>query len=733
MLATPAPPPARIEAAVPAPLAACKARLLAFLAGKDDGRALRTELRVVLAAADRRPGRLHPATLTLRALAGLSLDRMGDPQGLRRFAEACGALHRQARLLQRIHGAEAKEAVPHFDALHELYGLEKLKGDRWEDLSLRASVRHARGPRPDLEKRAVDAIERHYGPWLSFRPPDREAVVGDVAMLLQLWSGRLEAKTRTAAFAEAGLRSDAAGVWRLLAVHAPPSLKDALRAQIAGLDPEALQVRFGDLLRWIPEQSAAPWNEAVRALGEAVDAALQRSKLAPVVALQRRVRLARALGDEERAAMLVAEALENGIEDVPALLALAQEQLEASKDPELARQLHRALLRELRGATAEPAFAALLAADAARLEAAGDLAAAEPLRRALLGAGGAFALGCNLSAQGRWEEARAVLEPLTAEDKWRTDPALRFQLAAGDAAHGDRESALRRAREGIALLPAEGPLRPLPGLAVALRLLQGEPPFADALVRLRSALDPEARFPALEDSAVLLKLAEGLESPRDKPAPAAQGPCGGPWTELAGDPASRGWAMLQAAQGRRQEDAGPCLREAVRLLERALGEEDPRLGPPLMKLAEWLQDRDDSGAEALYRRVLVLTAGPEGDPFLDAEARGRLGLLLAERGRDAEADALLFAALGRVPAGAAADPKRRELVEGLVLMLGSRLEHREDYAGALTVLEQGEAKLTSAALPEQGFTSAGADLASARVRLERVVRLQALLRAQGLP
>ena len=615
--------------------------------------------------------------------------------------------------------------------------------------SLGAELRHSRGPRPDLEARLVAAIERHYGPFLSFRPPDRPALLEDVSRLLVLW-GRRDNPTRE--FLEVGLRSDARGVWRQVAAHAGESLRVRMKGFLAGLDPALLAAEPQGFLAWLPAQEPTPWKAEARGLAEAVDAALERAKLPPAAILLRRVRLARALGERERAAGMVAKAFMEFAEDRGSVFALAAEQLRDQGDPVLASLFHRALLEDLPGLSADGSGRSLLVADAERLEADGDFAAAEVLWRSLLGLPSVppnaddpanalvleRALGSNLSHQQRWEEARFFLEPLTASEKWKAEPTLRFQLAAAESGRGDPEAARRRALEGLALLAEDGPLRPMPGLAAALRLLvvdaRGGEAAAKAMERLRRTLDPDSLVPALLEDSVLLALTEGLEPRSDRPRTRPGPTCGGPWTDLGEDPATRGLALLQAANGLRLEDSEPCLREALRHLERVYPDPDPRLQPPLMRLARCLQERDDAGAEAVYRRILANTAAQAGtDPLLEMEARARLGQLLSEQGRDQEADALLREVMERLLRASPDDPKVLEMLGGVVLMLMARLEYREDYPGALQVLEQVEGMLARESGQEVHLATELRDLTGSKSRLLRQARLQTLLRAQGLP
>ena len=729
-----------LKASAPALAVKVKAHSMLSVSADADWSSLRVELRKALAIAEKQSGRLHPLPLSLRAMAGLVLDRQGEARGLRMYAEACGNLHRQLKLMQRVHGPEAKETIPILDALQELYGLERFNKDHWEDLSLRVTLRYSKGPRPDLEKRLVFAIERHYGPFLSFRPPDRPALLADVSMLLSLWSRR-EDPTRE--FVEVGLRGDARGVWKEVAAHAEESLRNAMKDLLSRLDPGLLLEDPRGFFAWLPAQASTSWRVQARMLAESADSVLEKSKLPPSSTLQKRVRLARAMGENGRAVRLIAEALGEPREDRAAIFALAEEQLREKGDPELARLLHEALLNDLPGMVATPTGRASLVADAQRLEAGGDMETAEFLWRALLGAPGESeeALGRNLAAQRRWEEARFFFEALTALEKWKAEPSLRFRLAVVEQGRGDVDTAKRWAREGLALLAEDGPVRPMPGLAAALRLLDGDPhsggPAAGVLDRARLTLDPDGLVPALQDRTTLLALLEGLEQRTDKPPAIGAKACGGPWVTVGEDPATKGMALLQAAGGLRQEDAEACLREALRTLEKAFHAQDPRLLLPLMRLARCLQDREDAGAEPLYRRILAIADGsPDADPLLEMEARARLGQLLSDKGRDEEADALLQQAMDRLLKASSADPKVQEMLGGVVLMRIARLEYREQYLEAAQVLEQVESQWHKDA-PESEkeikLESELRELTGPKTRFQRQARIQALLRAQGLP
>jgi tetratricopeptide (TPR) repeat protein len=477
-----------------------------------------------------------------------------------------------------------------------------------------------------------------------------------------------------------------------------------------------------------------------------VDAAILGYGQAPVFTLKHRVRLARAMGENGRAVSLIGEALRDSRDDRSAVLALAEEQIQEQPDPALARLLHEALLARLPEAVAGGSERTLIEADARRLEHDGDFGSAEAMWRSLLSAPAAdsgrsvleLALGNNLAAQHRWEEARFFLEPLTAVDKWQVEPTLRFQLAEVERGRGDLDAARRWAREGLALLPGEGPVRPAPGLGTALRLLDGDPhsggPADAVLERVRLALDPEGLVPALHDRVTLLALLEGLERRSAKPQPLATADCGGPWSAVGEDPATRGMALLQAAGGLRMEDAQRCLKEALRILEKAFPGEDPRLMLPLLRLGRCLQDREDAGAEAVFRRILGLAAAnPDADPLLALEVRARLGQLLNEQGRDEEADRLLQDALDGLMAVPAADPKVLEMLGGVVLMRVARLEYREDYLAAAQVLEQVEGLLVRDSDTEAKIATELRELTGPKIQFHRRAQLQILLRAQGLP
>lgn len=733
-----------LKAEAPAP--DLQAKAMALLSGPGGGwAALRMELRTAHAAAAQKLGRLHPQALTLRALAGLVLDRQGEARGLRLFAEACGDLHRQLRLVQRGPVPASAATLPYLESLAGLYRLEKLQDGRWEDQALRVHVRQSKGPRPDLERRVVAALERHYGPFLSFRAPDREAVLEDVAALVALWQRREPPAGRTAAFLEVALRADARGVWKLVAGHAGEALREALQELVGSLDADLLQADLGPFLAWLPAQAKTPWADAAKGLGEAVEAAVERARLAPATALQRRARLAVALGEPARAVAMVSEALLQSREDRPAVLALAEELVRDIEDPALVDRLHRALLADLATTSGDPATHGLRTAAAQRLEALGDPVAAEQLWRSLLGTARSsagflapealdHALGSNLASQQRWEEARFFLEPLTAAEKGQGDPALRFLLSRVEAGRRDFESARRWAREGLERLPKEEPLAPLPGLAAALRLLRTEPEAEEALARLRSGLDPAGRIPALADPQRLLDLLEQLEQANAKPQPVPGSACRSPWVRVGDDPASRGQALLLAANGVRLADAEPCLREALRHLERAWGDQDPRLLPPLLRLAQCLQDQEHADAEFVLRRALALAAAqPERDLRLEAEVRARLGQFLGDRGRAEEADALLQAALRELAKDSATAPKALELFGGVLLMRLARLEHQEDYQGALEALQVADEKL--AKLGTEPGTEGEVilkEMGLSRARFTRQAEIQALLRAQGL-
>jgi tetratricopeptide (TPR) repeat protein len=743
-----APPPHAAPAAQTAALkaaAALQAEAVQALGSPSPAKAVRLRLRSALALRERHLGRAHPLSLATRGVFGLLLDREGDPRGLRLYAEACGGLHRRLLTEQRIHGLESPELLGCLETLGELYGYESLKADRWEDRALGILVPHSRGVRPDLERRVVAALQRHYGPWLSFRPPETDRVLEDAARLLELWFRRQDPAEYTREFAETGLRSDARGVWGLVARKGGEELALTIQAALKRLDPDALLGFFDAFVGWMEDQKGRPWAAQALDLGRGMDKVIDASPAGGLNSLTRRIRLAEALGDPGRAARLLTEALRaaESIGDVLSLGARAGHFLDRAPDPELNRAVEDTLLLRLPELLSEAEGRRWIEAEARRLERAGRGVTAEELWRALYGRPGpegtpesaGWSLGRNLAAQGRWEEARAFLEPLLASKLGGSkDAELRFFLANVELRLGQTDMATLRAREGLERIPAEGPLQPVPGLAGALRRLAGDESFQEQwtaiLARLRKTMDPNSALSALADPAVLIGLVEKLELAEGPPPP---GPaCGEPWIQVAAGPQEGADALLRAAQGLPAQQAVPCLKGAVKLLESAWGNEDPRLLAPLMQLGKTLSEQQDPKAEAVLRRALGLFAGhPDLDPGLKAEALARLGHFLSEEGRGSEAETLLRQAMGLLGAAPAADEKRlKEVGGGVYIILLSRMESLEDYEGCLALLDEAEA--LTARIPELRDELAK-ELDPHRAELRRKAKLQVLLRAQGLP
>ncbi len=705
-------------------------------------KAARLRLRSALALRERHLGRHHPLSLSTRGLLGLLLDREGDPRGLKLYAEACGGAHRQLLLLQRTRGQDAPDLLGSLEALVELYGHESLKTDRWEDRALQILVGRSKGVRPDLERRVVEALQRHYGPWLSFRPPDTEKVLEDALRLLDLWSRRRDAAELTRAFAEAGLRSDARGVWDLVARKGGEDLVLAIRSALQGLDPAVLRESFDAFLAWMADQEGRPWAPQALQLGRGLEAALDARGAGT---LGRKVRLAQALGEPGRAAALLAEGLRTAeaAEDFLRLGAMAGRALDRAPDAELSRSVEETLLRRLPEVLDHAEGRRWLEAEARRMERAGRWGGAEGLWRALFGRPApegapdsqGWNLGRNLAAQGRWAEARAFLEPLGASGQGGSrDAELGFLLSDLEQRLGNPDAAALRAREGLGRLPGEGPLQPVPGLAAALRRLGADASSAErrteVLARLRKTLDPDGALPSLGDAAVLLALAERLE-PSEAPGRPAQAGCGEPWTRAAAGAQEQAEALLRAARDLPARQAGPCLDAAVKLLEGLWGPEDPRLAPPLLQQARTLAEGQAPGAEAALRRLLALgAANPDLDPGLRAEALARLGSLLSEAGREDEAETLLRQALGLLGAAHLDAERLKEVGGGAYFVLLARLEDREDYEGALALMD--EVEVLAAKLPGLKDDLAK-ELAPHRKELARKARIRVLLKVQGLP
>lgn len=738
--AAPSPVAAALRAAADLHAEAASALSRGALAAKP----VRLRLRSALALRERHLGRAHPLSLATRGVLGLLLHREGDPRGLRLFAEACGGVHRRLLAEQRIHGQDSPELLGCLEVLVELYGYEGLKADRWEDRALPILVRHSRDVRPDLERRVVAALQRHYGPWLSFRPPETGPVLEDAARLLDLWSRRTEPFGMTREFAETGLRGDARGVWKLVARHGGEELNLTIQAALQRLDPDVLLGSFDAFLAWLEDQKGRPWAAQALDLGRGMERVLDAAQAKGTDALTRRIRLAEALGERGRAGRLLADALRGAeaVEDLLRLGARAGHFLDRAPDPDLYRAMEEVLLRRQPELLSHEEGRRWMEAEARRMEQTGRLASAESVWRALLGRPeaarppqpAAWSLGRNLAAQGRWEEARAFLEPLAAAELGGTrDAELGFLLADLEQRLGHEDAACDRAREGLERLPGEGPLHGVPGLAAALHRLARDEPSRDLraalLARLRKSLDPDGALSALGDPAALVALLGRLESAAGPAPPGA--PCGEPWIQVAVGAEEGAEALFRAARERPSTEALVCLRAAVKLLEGAWGGEDPRLAVPLLRLGRILSEGLDPDAEPVLRRLLSLcAANPDLEPGLKAEALAHLGHFLSEAGRGEEAEAFLRRALGQFRAGPGDEDRLKEVGGGAFVILLSRLEDREDYEGMLALMDEAEA--LAAEFPKLKAELAK-DLARQLPELQRKARIRMLLRAQGLP
>jgi len=209
------------------------------------------------------------------------------------------------------------------------------------------------------------------------------------------------------------------------------------------------------------------------------------------------------------------------------------------------------------------------------------------------------------------------------------------------------------------------------------------------------------------------------------------GPCGGPWTQLAEGPLEQAQALLRSARELPQSKALPCRKAALKLLEGQWGLEDPRLAEPLLDLGRPLVEAEDPEAEPVLRRLLDLgRANPGLDPALRIEALARLGQFLSERDQGNAADLLFRQALGLLDAVPPAPEETQRMTVGVCLVLLVRLDEAEDYLGALALLDEAEALAARHPAFRQEFVK---DSAPLRPELLRKAKLQALLRAQGLP
>lgn len=661
-------------------------------------------------------GRFHPGTLEAAGLWGVALHRTGEgDRGDRVWARACTELTRGLKLQERFHGAASKQLLPHLEALESCFEAQGLNARPYADRLLDIAVATSKGPRPDLERRAVAALRKAYGEFLVMRGPDTEGVLHWAESLADLWLRRPEGAEASQAFIQTALRSDARGVWKLCAREGGEALQGKVARLLARVDPAQLARERRWAGTWAHPLLQTAWKGEAQAVLARVDRHLAGQP--GLEALLDRVDLAEAEGAWARGSALLREALETapplafGIAFTRAL-----DFLERRRDPDLLEALARALAG--RAGTLDTGQEGLERGLAAALEAEGRWAAAEGLRRRSLRPGDPEALrdlARNLDGQGRFEEAATLFTRAAALGD---DADLGFEAASAWRRAGQAELGDKLGKEALQAWARSNRARPRRGFAQALSRVAGQAAEAD----LWAALAPRLRKE--------LGLSEGIPLPppellvqalADEEDGRGGGPCDG------GDPARpaeiRARTLLARVALRDTDDEEGCLDRALKLLGEVWEPLDPRWIPWLREAADRLKDRAPAKAEGHLRRAVEVAAGtraPEG-----LELRTLLGVHLLQQGRLEEGRGVLLEAFDRAAPTFRGTEAELDVAGGLVLALLQGCEEDLRYDEALALVRRCQAVLDR-------VEGRGADAEARRDldRLQKALEHQATL--QGL-
>ncbi|MFN8010847.1 MAG: hypothetical protein U0P81_05530 [Holophagaceae bacterium] len=631
-------------------------------------------------------GRFHPGTLEAAGLWGAALQRTGEgDRGDRVWARACTELTRGLKLQERFHGASSKQLLPHLEALESCFEAQGLNARRYADRLLDIAVATSKGPRLDLERRAVTALRKAYGEFLVMRGPQVEATLHWTETLADLWLRRPEGEEASKAFLETAFRSDAQGVWKLCATKGSEGLRDNVAKLLERVDAGQLATDRTWPGNWAHPLLKTPWRALAKDLLARADRMLAaRPGLGPRL---QRVDLAEAEGAWERGAGLLRELLPEA--DGKAFARVANRSLdflERHRDPALLRDLARAVAvrRNALGDDGEVARGLALA-----LEAEGQWADAERLRRSALRPGepsDQVWLARNLAGQGRFEEAAALFTAASSQDDGLD---LGFEAAAAWRRAGRTEAADRVAKEALQLWAHSPRSRPRSGFAEALALVAGSPAEAELWTALVPRLQKELGLPEgvpLPPAPVL------LQALGDEEAGQRGGPCEG------GDPAApseaRAQALLTRIALRDTDDEEGCLDAALKLLAKAWDPLDPRWIPWLRNAADRLKERAPDKAEGLLRRALEIATYPKAPEDRERlELRTLLGLHLLQHGQEEEGRKVLLDAFDKAAPGFHGTKEEMDIAGGLVLALLQGYEEDLAYDEALDLARRCQAVL----------------------------------------
>lgn len=678
---------------------------------------LRFALEKALKARSSTLGRFHPGTLEAAGLWGVALHRTGEgDRGDRVWARACTELTRGLRLQERFHGAASKQLLPHLEALESCFEAQGLYARPYADRLLDIAVATSKGPRPDLERRAVAALRKAYGEFLVMRGPRVEATLHWAETLVELWLRRPAGEETSKVFVESAFRSDAQGVWKLCATRGGEGLRDKVGQLLDRVDAGLLADDRTWPGTWAHPLLKTPWRPLASALLARADRALEaRAELGSKL---RRVDLAEAEGAWERGASLLREAI--AATDEKGFRRVAERSLdflERHRDPGLLMALARAVAIRRGGLEGDGEVARGLAV---ALEAEGLWTEAEVLRRGALRPGEPSDhvwLARNLAGQGRFEEAAALFIEASSPDDGLD---LGFEAAAAWRRSGRTGIADRTAKEALQQWARSSRGRPRSGFAEALALVAGRPAEAELWAELAPRLGRELGLPEgvpLPPPDVLLQVLGDQEDGR------RGDPCDG------GDPArpaeARAQAMLARIALRDTDDEEGCLDAALKLLGRSWDPMDPRWVPWLREGADRLKDSAPGKAEALLRRaVAIATDAKAPEDHQRLELRTLLGLHLLQHGREQEGRKVLEEAFDEAVPIFRGTKEEMDAAGGLVLALLQGYEEDLAYDEALALARRCQAALDRAGtVPKEDRK----DLDRLLRDLEHQARLQGLM------
>lgn len=637
-------------------------------------------------------GRVHPGTLEAAGLWGVALHRTGEGErGDRVWVRACTELTRGLRLQERFHGAASKLLLPHLEALESCFEAQGLNARPYAERLLDIAVATSKGPRPDLERRAVAALRKAYGEFLVMRGPDVEATLHWAEALCDLWLRRPEGEEASKAFLEAAFRSDAQGVWKLCATKGGEGLRDKAGKLLDRVDASLLAADRTWPMNWAYPLLKTPWKPLASAALARADRVLS-SRPDPASRLQR-VDLAEAENAWDRGASLLQEALaEAGEQGFRRAAERSLDFLERHPEPALLRALARAVAQRPAALRDDGEVARGLAL---ALEAEGWWADAEILRRGALRPGepsDQARLARNLMGQQRFEEAAALFTEVRDLEEL---PGLGFEAAAAWRRAGRIEEADRLAREALRTWVDTRRERPRVGFAEAVGVLvarmAADPEDAAlygkvvARVRGEEGLTGEWPLPPAEVWVGVLAADEAAGAVR-------RGPCDFDGEGLA--PEDRAGAFLARDALGGVLDGTECLEEALRILDGAWDPMDPRRIPILKRAADrWKDDHPDK-AEALLRRAVAIATDPKGpEDRQRLELRTLLGIHLLQHGKEEEGRKVLEEAFDKAAPSFRGTKEEMDVAGGLVLALLQGREEALAYDEALDLARRCQAVL----------------------------------------